>query len=398
MLEKYQKITEMMKEIELDFYWKDFKPVAYCLYNKEFVYLFNHPNHSSANNEPYVLPWNEQFIADTCILFEDYPTAIVNVERYENSESIYSLLIHELFHGYQYVIEEKRFPNELLGAQYPIQLENIDLRNKERQLLFKAVLASEKPSKNKLLNEFIFIREQRKDNIGDYAQYEFLVESIEGPAWYIEAKAFQQASNLPFDKVVNNYSPTLIDKKESNVHIRRSCYGSGLFLCLLLDEFSTDWQKKFMQSEKTLYEFFKEFIEIEPLHNMSYQYDYESQEILQFINEERLKIFEEFEKSDGFHLFIEGNLKATSIDPMNIISHGKQLLHQNFIKIQIGETEYYIHQPAIAQYTDAIKNINKLHLNLTNKPKVYDEYIEIDGIGKIKGIYREEDHLLFLNV
>lgn len=389
---------EWMNKIDLNDYWADFKPVAYSLYDSDNVYLFNHPNYPSVNNEPYVFPWNEQFLADSLILFENYPTAIVNVKRYENIETIYSLLIHELFHGHQYVKGEKRFPNELLGVQYPLKLENINSRIKERKLLFQALLESDKVAKNKLLNEFIFIRDQRKENIGAYAQYEFLIESIEGPAWYVEGKALQKASNLPFDEVMKQYSSLLLDKKDSNLNIRRSCYGSGMFLCLLLDELSTDWQQKFIQTEKTLYEFFKEFITGEALQKTNDPYDHESQEIFQFIQKERSKRFEEFNNAKGYHLVIEGNIKGISFDPMNIIYHNKQLLHQNFIKIQIAGTEYYIKQPTIAQFTEEIQNISKLHINLANKPIVLEGFIKIDGIGKIKGTYREKDHLLFLNV
>ncbi|MEK5520778.1 hypothetical protein ABEP00_18850 [Heyndrickxia sporothermodurans] len=384
------KVRDMMKNINLEYYWPNFKSVAYCLYNSETVYLYNHPNYPSDN----IFPWNELFSADSLILYEDFPTAIVNIDRYNDSETIYSLIVHELFHGYQYLYNESRFPNELLGVQYPILLENIELRNKERRLLYQALLESNAEARNQLLNTFIFMREKRKEIIGEYAQYEFLIESVEGPAWYVESKALQKASILPFDEILKTYSSKFLDEYRSNLQIRVSCYGSGMFLCLLLDQLTEEWKEAFTQSTKTLYEFFKEYIVIQPPYPLELSPNEKSMIIYNYVKGEKEKVIESFINTIGFHLFIEGNMTVTAFDPMNIVSSNNHLLHQNFIKLKITGKDYYITQPVLTRFTEKIQTINHLHLILEKEPTILNNHIEIDGIGKIEGSYEEDTHVL----
>ncbi|MDQ7862947.1 hypothetical protein RCO48_23710 [Peribacillus frigoritolerans] len=53
------------------------------------------------------LKWDTEFTADTIIMYEEYPTAIVNMDYYKEYEDLFSMLVHELFHGYQYIKDEK---------------------------------------------------------------------------------------------------------------------------------------------------------------------------------------------------------------------------------------------------------------------------------------------------
>lgn len=121
--------------------WPGFNRAAFALYNDEYVYVFHHPLFLKGDDkyEYTVLKWDEQFKADTFILFKDYPTAIVNMNRYKDYETLLAVVVHELFHCYQYLNKERRFPNESIGFQYPITEENIELRNKERICLYDAV-------------------------------------------------------------------------------------------------------------------------------------------------------------------------------------------------------------------------------------------------------------------
>src|SRR5699024_2691009 len=161
-------------------------------------------------------------------------TAIVNLDNYKDTESIYSIIIHELFHGFQYLQGETRFPNEMLGMNYPLLKENVEMRNRERNYLYNAVISSVKEEKVNNLMSFINLRENRRVYIDKYIDYELSVETVEGPAFYVELHAYKQCSNKSYDEILNKYSNNLIDDRESNYSLRKSCYSSGLFICLLL--------------------------------------------------------------------------------------------------------------------------------------------------------------------
>lgn len=392
-MNKYlNRISQDLVNANLDNYWSGFESVAYALYDKSYVYLSNHPRMKKNQQNNYqILNWDEQFNGCTLILYNDYPTAIVNIELYEDYKSLYSILVHELFHGFQYVKGETRFANEIMGITYPLSKENVELRNQERTHLFSAVLENNIIKKKLYLNTFIALREKRAAKFNNYLLYENLIETIEGPALYVELKAYSEKTPIAYKSVLKKYGQHLIDKYESTSDIRKSCYSSGLFMCLLLDEFSPGWKESFWGKEETLYDIFKQlsddFIKISNV-----EISPETEEVINFAIQNRKNTFENFEQQKGIHLFIEGEITAKSFDPMNIVPFENRLLHKNFIKVRINNEDYLVQQPVIAYCKGGLQNIIKLHLILKNNPIENVDSLTIDGIGEIKGRY-EKQHL-----
>ena len=81
---------------DLHNYWPHFTTVAYAIYNDKDVLLFNHPK--CVNNDYITIPKSNDFNACTVILFEDFPTAIVDERLFSEFNQTYAVLIHELFH------------------------------------------------------------------------------------------------------------------------------------------------------------------------------------------------------------------------------------------------------------------------------------------------------------
>lgn len=381
---------------DLDVFWPGFKKAAFAVYDENNVYLFNHPAFNDSQGYQ-TLKWNEQFTGETLILYEEYPTAIVNLELHKDYESLFSILIHELFHGYQYLIGEKRFPNEMLGFMYPLSKENIEIRNQERENLFHALMTKNSADQAEYLNRFIALREKRASEIEEYLEFENLIETVEGPAWYVELKAYSHKSSQPYESVLKKYGQSLIDKLESSLNIRRSCYSSGLFMCLLLDQLSPRWQETFFVSENSLFEFFKEQYKSLNISTIeSFQISDETEEIVHTINKSKQSEFESFVSQDGIYLYIEGNIRTASFDPMNIIALEDKLLHKNFIKVLMNNEAYLIQQPVIAHFKDNFKEITKLYLQLSEMPRENNDSIIIDGVGEIKGVFNKEANTLYL--
>ncbi|MEK0224517.1 hypothetical protein [Bacillus proteolyticus] len=398
-MNKYlNRISKDLVNANLDNYWSGFESVAYALYDKSYVYLFNHPRMKKNQQNNYqILNWDEQFNGCTLILYNDYPTAIVNIELYEDYKSLYSILVHELFHGFQYVKGETRFANEIMGITYPLSKENVELRNQERTNLFSAVLENNIIKKKLYLNTFIALREKRAAKFNNYLLYENLIETIEGPALYVELKAYSEKTPIAYKSVLKKYGQHLMDKYESTSDIRKSCYSSGLFMCLLLDEFSPGWKESFWGKEETLYDIFKQlsddFIKISNV-----EISPETEEVINFAIQNRKNTFGNFEQQKGIHLFIEGEITAKSFDPMNIVPFENSLLHKNFIKVRINNEDYLVQQPVIAYCKGGLQNIIKLHLILKNNPIENVDSLTIDGIGEIKGRYEKQENVLHLYV
>lgn len=377
--------------------WPGFKRAAFALYDDEHVYVFHHPLLLKDNDEYSVLKWDEQFKGDTCILFKDYPTAIVNMNRYKDYASLLAIMVHELFHCHQYLNKESRFPNESIGFQYPIIEENTELRNKERICLYDAVHCKSQEEKINYIKQFIKLREQRASVMGeDFITYEHMIESIKGPAWYIEMNAYNAVCKNDESDTLRKYSGLILDAYEANCNIRKSCYSSGMLLCLLLDEVLPEWKKSFFNSDKSLYAFLKQNINVDLSLNNEITISKETKQILHFVQDERDKDFNHFYEEKGYHLYIIGNIKLNSFNPMNVKLNGNKALHKTFLSVGIHNKTYMINQPVLASFEEDFKNMTKVHIIMNEKPIETNNGWNVVGIGDIEAEYEEVDGSIFL--
>jgi len=392
----FEEITpERLKE-DLRTYWPNFELVAYALYDKDNVYLYNHPSYTSHYS---IVKRTQQFISNTLIMYENYPTAIVSIEENPDFIDLYSILSHELFHGYQYLKEEKRFPNEMAGTTYPLSADNIELRSKERNYLYRAVMAATSRERNEAIVQFLSSREQRKSMIDEHLLYETLIETVEGPAWYVECNAYNHNSSLTYEEVLQKYSDSLLNVFDSTLHVRRSCYSSGLFLCLLLDKLSPEWHEPFLGYSKTLYDFFIEIVsekEIEQIEEVTISK--QTFHVIDYIKSSKENEFIDFNQKNGIHIYIEGEIAIKMLDPMNIISHENIQLHKHFVKIGIQANEYFIEQPVKISFDKHVERIKTVHLIVSDEPTIKNNLIEIIDIGSFNGEYRKKGNAHYIYV
>lgn len=204
-------------------------------------------------NDYITIPKTNEFNACTIILFEDFPTAIVDVRLYPQFNETYAILIHELFHGYQYTYGESRFPNELVGIDYSLCNKNISLRIEEQKALYQALQTKDLSS----LHYFIKLRNTRSSLFPHETGYEAAIETVEGPVYYLETIAFRSVAADQYEQYIKKTLTLLIKPIEGHLQIRKSCYSSGLALCMLLDYYSPNWHQAFTESKLSLFDFFE---------------------------------------------------------------------------------------------------------------------------------------------
>lgn len=331
------------------------------------------------------------------IIFKDYPTAIVNMNRYRDYKSLLAIMVHELFHCYQYLNGESRFPNESLGLQYPILEENIELRNKERICLYDAVNCKSKAEKNNYIKQFIELREQRANFMKEeFISYECMVESIEGPALYVEMNAYNTVCKNDESETLRKYSRLILDAYEANCNIRKSCYSSGMLLCLLLDEILPEWKTSFFNSDKSLYAFLKQNINVDLSLNNDITISNETKQMIHFVQNERDKDLKEFNEKKGNHLYIIGDIKLNMFNPMNVNLNGNKALYKTFLSVSIHNKTYMINQPVLAFFEEEYKNMKQVHIVMNEKPVEKNNSWNVVGIGDIEAEYEEVENSLFL--
>ncbi|MDW0110931.1 hypothetical protein [Sporosarcina aquimarina] len=381
---------------DLSTYWPGFQAVAYAVYDDESVYLFNHPNYPQ---ELYTqLPWSEAFVGNTLIQFHDYPTAIVRRADCADDVELVAVMVHELFHGYQNLQGELRFPDEVQGVLYPLDTENAALRALERYYLYHAVLPTDKMARDRHLRQFIVYRQKRMAALGTSMQYELLTETLEGPAFYVESKVMMEHSDLLDVEIVRNYGEGLLDKEDTVRHIRKSCYSSGVFLCYVLDRIRPNWQEELFASDVTLYSLVQQSVEfredtvIEPVEPL--EVSDELLEILSRVKAERAAAFAEAEQSAAAKLTINGDFKIVGFDPMNIVLGHQRALHNRFIRVEILGSPYLFRRPVIAEYRTDLFRSPQLTLLLDEQPEVREDGVFVPGIGELPGRYEADTFTL----
>lgn len=378
-VERISTLEKYLKAFDLHDYWVGFKTIPFAIFNDKIVYLFNHPNYTDHTPKSYVvLDKTDDFNGCTLILFEKIPTAIIDISYYDTDELLYSILVHELFHGSQYLNEESRFANELVGATYTNHPENIEIRNQERIALWNALNIQEIYEKEYYTQQFVSFRKSRQEKFPEYVAYENFLETIEGPAFYVEYQAYQYV--MP-DDIRSDFIHKLHDIEASTLNIRQSCYSSGLACCLLLDIFEPNWKKVFFCTSKPLFEILLQYVSTIPVPSIEI-----SEKAFQLSKEmdiRKQKEIENFTKKNVSKIIAIGSIKVVGFDPMNMVVMNELTFHKTFVKLQVNNDVMTINQPIVIKKVDEENTI--FYLELANQPAIDEPSICIKEMGNLIG-------------
>lgn len=213
--ELYKIVKSYLDKVDFSLLWKGFKPLKFALYNNENVFF----------DGKYVEKTSE-FIANTAIEYKGEIIGIWNVMEDIDPIVLASKMIHEMFHGFQRMNNETRFPDEL-DALYNYQYsdENLSIKLEENKLLVKLLDNYNVDDFNKLLG----LRKYRADKFKYEYKYESLIEQIEGSANNVELNALKQLSNDLYLEKLNSLKNCIIDKSNF-LPIRLICYDIGAVL------------------------------------------------------------------------------------------------------------------------------------------------------------------------
>ncbi|WYP26904.1 hypothetical protein NSQ54_01975 [Alkalihalobacillus sp. FSL W8-0930] len=384
------KLVEGITFQTLSRFWPGFSVHAFTIYDEHDAYLFHHPLHK--RNGTHVKR-DDQFNGCTVILFDEHPTAIVDVRLYPNEKNLMAILVHELFHVHQHANAENRFPNEMIGMSYPLSIKNIELRTRERVELDKALKAKDTALTEWHCKNFIELRLTRMNDMEEYVRYENLVEAIEGPAWYVESKALSYWDSGG----TTTFSSPLTNAKVATQEIRRSCYHSGMAMCLLLDELNPDWKKDHFQSGKTMFDQLMDcFAGTSFNKDREEQITQQSKELFVLTQQLKLGEFNAFELQQGIHVYISGEVTIKEFDPMNVICLGQERLYKTFINVSLNGRKCSIHQPVLVELHKDQKRVNVLHLVVESARQTNENEYELKGIGVMKGHFKKQGFFIYV--
>ena len=221
-LEKlYYEIKQYIDNLDFSKLWRGFTPLKFALYTNDQCFF----------DGAYVEK-TDAFIANTSILYNGEWIAIWYVQEAIAPVVLASKIVHEMFHGFQMMHNDSRFPDELDALyKYEYTEDNLNLKLRENQLLYS--LSAQFNAE--LYQEFLQIRKFRYNTFGYAYHYESGIEQIEGSANYVELHCLKQLSPTLFDQKLSEMRERII-KPDNLFPVRVICYDIGALLLHVLNE------------------------------------------------------------------------------------------------------------------------------------------------------------------
>ncbi len=217
----YNKIKQLITKIDFNTLWENFKPLKYALYNNKQCFFDGNYIDKTAD-----------FLANTSICYKGEYIAIWNMQDDCDANILTSKIVHEMFHGFQMINGETRFPNELEALyQYQYTKENLAIKHRENSLICQLIEKFDQA----LFNELLSLRKYRLLHFPYEYQYEAMIEQIEGTANYVELNVLKQLSTTDYQNKLNNIINRVTDIN-SLIPVRIISYDIGALLLMIMRE------------------------------------------------------------------------------------------------------------------------------------------------------------------
>lgn len=338
MRELYSEIIILLEHINFDLLWKGFHIFQFALYNETTVYF-----------DTFEVPYDNRFLGNTSIKYEDKQIAIWQVTdpKQEDPEILMSKLVHEMFHAFQFEVKESRFPQDLRILDYPIDTRNFGLKYAENNILADAYMESDTSQKRILLSQFISIRKQRKEIIGDMIQCEYLSETAEGIADYVGTMALKQISVEKYKNSMNQYIDYLRNPGEMLFNVRKISYYSGAVFLITVVGADISVYHDIGNCKESVFELISTSFDV--INTVRIVYDKDIEEQVKCYLAHKEMCFDEFFKSRREQT--KANSTICGYDPMNMIKLNNKILCSRFIilKDNITNKQTFLQGPIMLE-------------------------------------------------
>lgn len=243
---QYDMINKELQKIRFEQLWPGFRPYRFALYD---------PEEACIGGKIFSRP--KEFRANTAIFWQGSYTAIWNIEDDKNNtkEQRTASMVHEMFHAFQMERGEMRFADDIEGLAYPKTFDNLYLKSIENRLLAGLIRTAGAARQREELALFCALRENRERLCisKKAARYEYLSETIEGMAEYVELKALQQLDRAQYEERLEQARQELLNQ-EGVLDIRRSSYASGLLLMTAAEAAGVSAAHTIGEEERSVFE------------------------------------------------------------------------------------------------------------------------------------------------
>ena len=333
--EMFYKVKEHIATVDFNNLWEGFRPLKYALYNDNECYF----------NGKYI-PKTDEFLANTSIKFNGEMIAIWNMKEDIDPIIMTSKMIHEMYHGYQSLKEESRFPNEFEAVlNYKYNPQNLGIKLLENKLIVELLESFDKDKFEYLLS----LMKYRYNHFKYEFMYELKVEQIEGSANNVELNALKQLSKVEYQKKLQKMKENILNPKNL-FPVRVISYDIGALRMEILKINNIEFNESFndmLYIEGLL-------MDVEEASN--FDFDVLNDFVVEFNNEKNMIVENALDKNE----IIAENTQLLGFNVYNALSVEKYIISRYFVM-------YGDENQSIVQYGDFVielldgRNINKIY-------------------------------------
>ncbi len=225
LIKLHGEVSSRLQKLDFSSLFKGFKKYKFAIYDDEVVCFGNN-----------IISYEECFIGNTAIEYNDEYVAIWNVGfGYDDLDVFTSKIVHEMFHCYQMEQKDSRYANDLKLLMYPNDLHNFQQKYNENIVLVNAIKTKDQKDKIELFRKFQYIRNQRSKIYKKEILNEFLAETFEGMAQFVELASLECLNKTRYLEQVESFMNDLWDINLL-FSIRRVSYSVGSLYLLLLKQ------------------------------------------------------------------------------------------------------------------------------------------------------------------
>jgi len=333
----YNAVSETLDRVDFSLLFPGFHRFPFALYNNAAVTL-----------RDIEIPYDRRFLGNTAIEYEGGFLAIWMVEdaAREDPVSLAVNLVHEMFHAFQYERGEIRFPNDLIGLDYPRTAEVLIAKSLEYALLREVFAEKDVGQKRELLIRFMAYRLHRQSWMGEIIRQEYLVETGEGMAEYTLLKALKSLSEELYQKQIESHLSNLKPDCKSAFDMRRLAYWSGSLFLVAALEAGFSFAHEIGKETRCVFELLSVYVKAQTPPPPEEDTLLAAQTLTE-ANEDALSArFLAFERQKT--TCTEGSFTIYGYDPMNMVKKDTEVLCTHFVMLKPVDGEsVFIKDPVL---------------------------------------------------
>ncbi len=314
-------IAQRISTLDFTALWPNFTVCPFALYTDEVIALDSH-----------CIPHNPKFIGNTTIEFDGEQIAIWNIpdDFQDDSDSLDNLssgIVHEMFHAFQVICGDTRYPNDLKLMCWKPTLQELQMKRAEIFALVNAVTQPIVQLAEESLVHFATARFERLKLADNGLCEELAIECLEGLAEYVGMKALRQLNSMAWEEKYLKHLETCL-YEDTHLSPRTSGYASGTLFFMLLERFKLiDTLKTISDDGKTTY-----FEQIDWQRFGVNATEMRLANIYDNHLKKRQLAIEQFLANDYAYAIFDGTI--VGYDPINTTRHDDLLLCHHFVMVK----------------------------------------------------------------